>query len=556
MNYLDKTPEPVETLSPDQAERRKLLWAGVWMFAESTLWLVWSALSMWAQAEEKSRPKALKRPEWYMLENPTRKDLIYRLLADTPRLYAPSTGYDKKLIEYRKNRYLTKDPNFENFLAKYNVRRNAKWKKIKIEKNEPEELLEWWKRLVDEWFLEVVYEICKNENVPFELIFVMLTESYAKKNAHNRRSGADGYWQFMYATWVEKWLIKYEWKWKKRKLIDLRRDKDASSRAAIKYLKYIKAYIQKKTWEESWIYAIHWYNRGMWNLVRKDIPRMKKKRHISIAKYYSGFNREAQNYVVRTFAIREAIIEYYKRWWIDDKWNINLTGVRSTKTKTEKKSQADIAYEKYAKEEEKNTPEENLKRLEEIKKIYLSERENQTHTDEYVESAIRVINIEMEDLIAENPEQFKSKTKINGTEADVWVNKEWDIWLSLSSQWELKNLEIISYEVQEWDTIDEIISITCSSPDKLDEVKEIINKLNPEIRNLYEIAPGQIIKLPARVIETPAMTIREIVIKYYPWYKWDEKEWLAWAYLYLLNWLDKYVWENFQVGRPMLVPIL
>lgn len=128
-----------------------------------------------------------------------------------------------------------------------------------------------------------IERILKEENVPLDFKYLCVIES----NLQNATSpaGAQGYWQFMKTTGQKYGLeINDE--------IDMRNDLEASTRAACKYLKYLKHRLG------NWTNAAAAYNCGEGGLEKRLTNQQQKS-------YYDLLlNRETQRYIYRILALK------------------------------------------------------------------------------------------------------------------------------------------------------------------------------------------------------------------------------------------------------------
>ncbi len=128
-----------------------------------------------------------------------------------------------------------------------------------------------------------IERILKEENVPLDFKYLCVIES----NLQNATSpaGAQGYWQFMKTTGQKYGLeINDE--------IDMRNDLEASTRAACKYLKYLKHRLG------NWTNAAAAYNCGEGGL-EKRLSNQQQKSYYDLL-----LNRETQRYIYRILALK------------------------------------------------------------------------------------------------------------------------------------------------------------------------------------------------------------------------------------------------------------
>jgi len=142
----------------------------------------------------------------------------------------------------------------------------------------------WLKR--GETHIPYIRKILKEADMPQDLVFVSMIESGFSPKAYSR-AGAAGPWQFMKYT-GRKYGLKINW-WQ-----DERRDIEKSTRAAIKYLKFLYEKFG------DWYLAISAYNAGEGKSGRA-IKKYKTKDYWELCKY-RYIRVETKNYVPKMIA--------------------------------------------------------------------------------------------------------------------------------------------------------------------------------------------------------------------------------------------------------------
>jgi len=140
----------------------------------------------------------------------------------------------------------------------------ARWHKYYSEIEEYRgPILNGWKRITQGDDLKMIYDVCLEYSIPYEVVFLALVESGWKNTAWNYSSGATGFWQFTLATARHYGLVI-----DRSRGIDERRDKRKSTEAAAHYLSdiYKRTYSWSKnpniTFSDRWLFAFVAYNRG------------------------------------------------------------------------------------------------------------------------------------------------------------------------------------------------------------------------------------------------------------------------------------------------------
>jgi hypothetical protein len=248
-----------------------------------------------------------------------------------------------------------------------------------------QELKEAWERLLA-GDLETVYKITKEQNVPFDFIFLALAESHWKTKARSG-AGAKGPWQFISST-----ARRYGLKINTQKKIDERLDVKKSTEAACKYLKDLEA--KTHTFELSdsdrWVWAFLAYNRGegyvFGNKNRKgDFQRAKGnlERYFSICR-----NRESCSYAPKIFGLAQALERMVMK-----------KEEPAEKPPEETFSEADVMFSSFG-EKSFPTVESRIVFLEKAILEYEEEGRKRVHTSEYIDAALDIIDKEMAEIRA------------------------------------------------------------------------------------------------------------------------------------------------------------
>lgn len=352
----------------DEIEKRRP-WK-VWKFLRTNLiklMIALSALGYWWY-------RAIETP-WDKQEN--QQELVNKW-EDITDLFTQSDvikdlkSSGKDWQDKRETRYLWKDD-------AWNKMRNGFWYA------ERKKVIEWMCRMVESWDLEMVLKKADNAWVPRQCVFLALAESW---------------WQAWADSWVAWWyrqftedsaklfgLIDSEWN-------DYRSDPEKSTDAAMRHLQEnykIVCKIGKDNWfnmseSDKWIFAFHMYNWSP-NLVKKwmiacewnanEYPEKQK-------------NKENRNYVPRILAIQDALHIIFKENWYDVQ-KVREKHLDQTNTK---KTEADLMYEEFIKDENTMSKEDKTKKLNEIGLKYEEEYKAWLISEVYYKWAIRVIEEE------------------------------------------------------------------------------------------------------------------------------------------------------------------
>ncbi|MBF0316937.1 MAG: transglycosylase SLT domain-containing protein [Nitrospirae bacterium] len=287
----------------------------------------------------------------------TNSELLRRLFHQTPNIHPPTGKTNWQKIMRWRNIFSERDLDFDKKLIKY--RNNKGMELITTYQH----LLTGWHKMLEAGHLKMIYQKCKDNDIPFEIVFLALAESAWDSQALSH-AGAKGYWQFMPATAKSYGLIDDD--------IDYRGHAQRSTEAAIRLLKdnynltlawdrVYKINGAKVTNSDRWLWAFWAYNRS---------PK-------SVSHYYKKFggnpkpfatsvdNNESANYVSKIFAIREVLKEYVV--------SSQPAPVDAKASKAKKKSPADKEYARYKKTWYSQNLPQRLENLEQIKRMYLAE---------------------------------------------------------------------------------------------------------------------------------------------------------------------------------------
>ncbi|MBF0590482.1 MAG: transglycosylase SLT domain-containing protein [Nitrospirae bacterium] len=295
----------------------------------------------------------------------TNSELLMRLFHQSPHIYPPTGKTNQQQVIKWRNIFSERDLDFDKKLVKY---RNDKGMELITTY---QHLLVGWHKMLDAGHLKMIYQKCKDNDIPFEIVFLALAESAWDSQALSR-AGAKGYWQFMPATAKSYGLIDED--------IDYRSHAQRSTEAAIRLLKdnynltlaWDRAYKtngNKVTNSDRWLWAFWAYNRS---------PK-------TVSHYYRKFggnpkpfaanvdNSESANYVSKIFAIREVLKEYVLNSQLDSRLNSKSATSKTKVSKTRKISPADREYAQYKKTWYAQNLPQRLESLEQIKKMYLAD---------------------------------------------------------------------------------------------------------------------------------------------------------------------------------------
>ncbi|MBF0318392.1 MAG: transglycosylase SLT domain-containing protein [Nitrospirae bacterium] len=279
----------------------------------------------------------------------TEAGLVKRLLFSPPHISAPGGRENLKKVLQWKYVYSEENIDYDRNLIRYKKDHGMELK------TSGQNLVAGWHRLLEDGHLSLIYKKCKDNNVPFEIVFLALAESLWNKNALSS-AGAKGYWQFMPATAKSYGLLDSR--------SDHRAHPELSTSAAIRLLK--DNYNLTKGWDRAfkinpktitnndrWLWAFWSYNCSP-----NTVSRYYKEFRGKPGKFASHVNNnESANYVNKIFGIREALRAYV---------------VKSNKSPRKEKSPADKLYGQYFKTWFTMPLPERLDILLEIKQQYLA----------------------------------------------------------------------------------------------------------------------------------------------------------------------------------------
>lgn len=419
---------------------------------------------------------------------------IEKNLFERPEIAAPKGKKFQEGAELWRRRYAGEDKEYDRLDLLYKKRKGLSLKTIH------EELQEGWQRLLSSGDLKTVHRITQEEGVPFDFLFLALSESHWKQKASSR-VGAGGYWQFMPATAREYGLTV-------EKGNDERLDVEKSTRAACKYIKFLYALTGRQgirmSENDRWIWAFWAYNRGQ-GYVMKDLKRTKGNPN----KYFSVCrNRESRQYAPKIFGVAKALR------------GIALGSPLKKPVVRATISQADRMFEEYSSRSFSSSQGKRLF-LENTIDAYQSEAAKSLHSKDYSEDAIDFVQKEIESLepAPHSPER------------------------------EDEMLTVV-YEVKAGDNLGKIATWLSPSVTTVDNLQTLIRRLNPQIRNWNLLFKGQEIVVPGTMREVPFVKLDVITKQYYP----DIEPEVASKYLKWINGKNP-EYEKILPGELILVPV-
>lgn len=174
-------------------------------------------------------------------------------------------------------------------------------------------LIEWFSRMVQEWHLDMIVKKFKEHNIPVEILFLAIAESYREADIISPAQ-AKWFWQFIEPSARIFWAIDEHGN-------DFRSDPEISTDAAINHLKYNYEMVEKRS-KELWIPTTA-ENKRMFSMYLYNWwPKLVKKAFIESkwdVNKYPSFQKsnENKNYVPRVLAIRNVLYELGKRYNFD-----------------------------------------------------------------------------------------------------------------------------------------------------------------------------------------------------------------------------------------------
>lgn len=427
-------------------------------------------------------------------QEPTLQE-IQRDLFETREILPPVGKKFQEGIELWRKRYAGEDEEYDRLDLLYKKRKGLPLKTIQ------EELSEGWQRLVSQGDLATVHRITQEQGVPFDVLFLALSESHWKQGASSR-VGAGGYWQFMPATAREYGL-------EVKKGNDERFDVGKSTRAACRYLKFLYALTTKQgiriSENDRWIWVFWAYNRGIGH-VMEDLKRTKGNPN----KYFSVCpNRESRNYAPKIFGVAKAL-----------RGIVNGSPQKRTVIRTASISQADQMFEKYSSSSFSSLQEKKVF-LEHVLETYQKEAAQDLHSKDYSEDAMDVVQKEIESLEASGPSSERED-----------------------------EFPTVVYEVKAGDNLGKIATWLSPSSSRIDTLQALIRRFNPKIRNWNMLFRGQEIVVPGTMQEVPFVKLEVLTKQYYP----DIEPDVASKYLKWINGKNPEK-EKILPGELILVPL-
>lgn len=479
------------------------------------------------EAEAARRRKKLAPPRERALPHTGERapDRLTRELFEHQEIKPPAGKWFRESAEKWRKRYAGEDPAYDRALASY-LRRNGR-----EVKTIHQELREGWNRLATSGDLATVRNITDEERVPFDVVFLALSESHWKKTAKSR-VGAGGPWQFMPATAREYRLNVGRWG-------DDRTNVERSTRAACKYLKWLhkKASSQgvKISENDGWIWAFWSYNRGPGHVMR-DLKRTNgdPNKYGLVCR-----NQESRNYAPKIFGLAKALgaIAYGKP--------------KAPHVAEARVSPADRMYEEYDPGRWEDA--ERVALLETVLATYEKEAAEGVHTAEYVEAASAVVKNELEEArqkLKPQPRVVEEKLQVAEEEKGEVSVRNTEKKRLLDSVAENNEVPTVVYHVQPQDNLTKIATWLSPSPKNIATVTSLIRALNPEVKRWSLLRRGQDLVVPGTMIQVPRERLAVMLSRYYPSLPPD----IAENYLKWLNGKDPRR-ERIASGEMILVPV-
>lgn len=399
--------------------------------------------------------------------------------------------------------------------------------------------------------LKMIYEITREKEVPFELVFLALAESHWYPYGENPWNAA-GYWQFIPSTAVQYGLnnvpkgnrrSKHHSREELETIGDERLDPGKSTIAGIQYLKFLKGFFAKLAKKQEydldehalWSYAMWAYNRGPGH-VKKSFIRQKGNairypRHL-IQERNTRARRESSKYVPKIWAIRLVLQELYKKgeWGNFTPKKVEKTAQATSLEASKKITPADTMYARLEKPSRKSndflSPAEReaaityLEKLGEIRQSYIEEGKQGIQNENYVAGALAEIDKAILYVRRTFPELYQTeqkngettKTSVDPKTGDLAITK-----IQKGKESTEEKIPTLIYKVKPGNGLDKLATWLSSSPDRFSEVKKLILTLNPELqRSKNRMYKWSEIEIPARRITVPNKKLTEIAKQYYP----------------------------------------
>ncbi|OGL46097.1 MAG: hypothetical protein A2161_09540 [Candidatus Schekmanbacteria bacterium RBG_13_48_7] len=513
-------------------------------------------------------------------ECPSHDELYLKLFSNSQIIEPPGNDYNENMIEKWGKRYKGEDIEWELKFRELARKKGREYRSLH------QRLIDGWNRLNTDTshtkpntHLQMIYEQTQKHGVPFDIVFLALTESHWHGTVKSR-SGARGYWQFIRST-ARRYGLKVN------RNIDERTHPVKSTIAAIKFLKDL--YELTYSWEgkkvpdncsfddsNRWMWAFWSYNRGPGKV--KIYFKKFKGDPEEYAEHIKRINIENSNYVNKIFGVKTALKSYVydeqklfagisekteadrlfenyagkrgdfsmedriqrldaiKKAYGDElktgKHTIDyvnntvqmidkeIDSIKVTVQDEKIKTNADKMYEDYVKVGKTLSPQERLQQLEKIRESYLSDPENKKHGSDYVQATLDVIDDEMGGIKEENKELFSKKNtyeiKDQKLNVDVSISAEGESEATVQYNGEIVDADIVTYRILYGDKMNDIAKRLSGDVNKVHIVKDMIINLNPEIKNLNRIYVNQEIKVPGKYIEVEDENLDQILKQYYP----------------------------------------
>lgn len=467
----------------------------------------------------------------------TTEELLDRLF-NNPQINPPEGEYNETKIQQWCDRYTGKDKKYEEAVRKFLARKK---RPIVMPR---EALIQGWERMKESGDLMMVYKKCREHGIPCDVAFLSLAESHWKGTARSY-VGAGGYWQFMPKT-----AVGYGLKIDPEKGVDDRCDVEKSTDAAIRLLKDL--YKMTYVWEgkdtkcidyrdsRRWAWAFWAYNRSP-NAVRKDFDALDGDAD-EYAEHLSDRIKESSGYVSKIFGIRAALAEYEKK----------RTGKKEVTTIPKSPdampkplepaapyvaafdSPADVLLNNYLSEASHGSAADSLERLNEIRATYLLELKAGAHPKEYIAGALEFVDAEVLEVKQSHRGLFDQVVTVDGVSMGVNLDERCELEVTITTTGpearlpkkekhkeknddEREEVQTAKYTIKKGDSLFAIANSLCGNPAKYEAARQLIIKMNPQLKNPDHVRGGQHIDVPGKIIKLKRPTkIDVLCAKYYP----------------------------------------
>ena len=444
--------------------------------------------------------------------------LIDRLFEQDPKINPDAIGITP--WRFKAFRDVVFSPNSQRDFVAH--RKNSFEGDLKRAPSDFQDMLDGWNRLISQELpdgrahLEMVYDECLAGEVPFELVFLAMAESYWKNVVSPDL--AVGTWQFRWPAWIDHGTRNAE-----GVLVDMRSDPIESTRAAIRYLKSIHK--NTRAWDREfdvdtntlhpamrWAWAFWAYNDGpsdtkvFYGRAKGDSSKF------DAVCRRAAHDKESNEYNAKIFAIRAALAEWVPR---DGSLIQSLKQTDPHSVRTVADAHID-SFLKLASLRDKKTA---TRLLLQARAGYVADAEQETHSEYYLEGARAEIKEQLFNCRIKERDGVLEAQKAEDRR-HVRVLSDGRMIASYRINSRKYDTEIVPVKFTKNRSINSIARNLTADPRLVSEIETIIKDLNPEIagiRGRNPIIPaGTNVRVPGRYISVPNERLSFLTNRYYP----------------------------------------